>query len=143
MYLGYDANSSRRVSNINIPFSCSHDVLSFVKPKPQKMPPFNSYSDRNLFSIYTKTKLFPSSLHLTLSLQGFLATDTVLGNLHKFFEVFKFLYLDLYFLKIDFSCCIFNSYTSSHYGGKIMGLVFLSLHVSFGVVVGVVHSDQH
>ena len=59
------------------------------------------------------------------------------GNMHIFFgNVYNF-------LKIDFSYCIFNSYTSSHYGGKIMGLVFLSLHVSFGVVVGVVHSDQH
>ena len=57
MYLGYDANSSLEESNnINIPFSCSHDVLSFVKPKPQKMPPFNSYSDRNQI-LYSKTHL--------------------------------------------------------------------------------------
>ena len=144
MYLGYDANSSRRVSNINIPFSCSHDVLSFVKPKPQKMPPFNSYSDRNLFQ---------SSPHLTLS-QWFLEVSAIFGNVHNFnfSEIYIFSILWKYthflgnvynFLKIDFSYCIFNSYTSSHYGGKIMGLVFLSLHVSFGVVVGVVHSDQH
>ena len=77
MYLGYDANSSRRVSNINIPFSCSHDVLSFVKPKPQKMPPFNSYSDRNLFQ---------SSPHLTLLYQ-FLEVSAIFGN---FFEVYTF-----------------------------------------------------
>ena len=57
MYLGQDANSSLDESNnINIPFSCSHDVLSFVKPKPQKMPPFNSYSDRNQIH-HSKTHL--------------------------------------------------------------------------------------
>ena len=63
MYLGYDANSSLEESNnINIPFSCSHDVLSFVKPKPQKMPPFNSYSDRNQ---YTQKQMHHSKAHFT------------------------------------------------------------------------------